>query len=93
MPAEEASLNVKHSSEDLRVKPGQTIYQISVDRFGKYDDKVLDEIRGMNPWLSNPDLIRTGQKIRIPSTATPTTDGQRAAEQAANASPAEAGKQ
>jgi general secretion pathway protein A len=93
MPAEEASLNVKHGSEDLRVKPGQTIYQISVDRFGKYDDKVLDEIRGMNPWLSNPDLIRTGQKIRIPSTATPTTDGQRAAEQAANASPAEAGKQ
>jgi len=74
------------------VKPGQTIYQISVDKFGKYDAKVLEEIRGLNPWLSNPDRIRTGQKLRVPATATLSTDGERAAEQASNAAPAEAGK-
>lgn len=93
MPAAEASPNTAQASEDLRVKPGQTIYQISVDKFGKYDRKALDELRGLNPWLSNPDRIRTGQKIRVPATATLSTDGQHTAEQAANAAPTEAGKQ
>jgi hypothetical protein len=92
MPADEASHITAQTSEDVRVKPGQTIYQISVDKFGKYDAKVLEEIRGLNPWLSDPDRIRTGQKIRVPATATLSTDGERAAEQASNAAPAEAGK-
>jgi general secretion pathway protein A len=92
MPADEASHITAQTSEDVRVKPGQTIYQISVDKFGKYDAKVLEEIRGLNPWLSNPDRIRTGQKLRVPATATLSTDGERAAEQASNAAPAEAGK-
>ncbi len=93
MPADEASHIATQASEDVRVKPGQTIYQISVDKYGKYDGKVLEELRGLNPWLNDPDRIRTGQKIRIPATATLSTDGQRAAEQASNAAPAEAGKQ
>jgi general secretion pathway protein A len=93
MPADEASHATTEASEDVRVKPGQTIYQISVDKYGKYDGKVLEALRGLNPWLNNPDRIRTGQKIRVPATATLSTDGQRAAEQASNAAPAEAGKQ
>jgi len=93
MPADEASRNSAQAAEDVRVKPGQTIYQISVDKFGKYDRKALDELRGLNPWLSNPDRIRTGQKIRVPAMATLSTNGQHTAEQAANAAPTEAGKQ
>jgi general secretion pathway protein A len=92
MPADEASHITAQTSEDVQVKPGQTIYQISVDKFGKYDAKVLEEIRGLNPWLNDPDRIRTGQKIRVPATATLSTDGERAAEQASSAAPAEAGK-
>jgi general secretion pathway protein A len=92
MPAAEASQVTAQTSEDVRVKPGQTIYQISVDKFGKYDAKVLEEIRGLNPWLNDPDRIRTGQKIRVPATATLSTGGERAAEQASTAAPAEAGK-
>jgi general secretion pathway protein A len=92
MPAQEASATVKQATEDLRVKPGQTIYQISVDKFGKYDGKVLEQLRGLNPSLSNPDRIRTGQKIRIPSAATLSTDGQHAGQQTPNAAPTEAGK-
>jgi general secretion pathway protein A len=92
MPADEASHITAQTSEDVRVKPGQTIYQISVDKFGKYDAKVLEEIRGLNPWLNDPDRIRTGQKIRVPAMATLSTDGERAAEQASSAAPAEAGK-
>ena len=93
MPADEASDIATQASEDVRVKPGQTIYQISVDKYGKYDGKVLEELRGLNPWLNNPDRIRTGQTIRVPATATLSTDGQRGAEQASHAAPAEAGKQ
>jgi len=93
MPADESSRNSAQASEDVRVKPGQTIYQISVETFGKYDRKALDELRGLNPWISNPDRIRTGQKIRLPATATLSTDGQHTAERAAVAAPTEAGKQ
>ena len=92
MPAQEASATVKQATEDVRVKPGQTIYQISVDKFGKYDGKVLEQLRGLNPSLSNPDRIRIGQKIRIPATATLSTDGQHAGQQSPNAAPTEAGK-
>jgi general secretion pathway protein A len=92
MPAQEVSATVKRATEDVRVKPGQTLYEISVDKFGKYDGKVLEELRGLNPALDNPDLIRTGQKIRIPSTAPLSTDGQHAGRQAPNAAPTEAGK-
>jgi len=93
MPAQEASATIKQATENVRVKPGQTVYQISVNKFGKYDRNVLEELRGLNPWLSDPDRIRTGQKIRIPATATLSTDGRDTAEQAADAAPTEAGKQ
>jgi general secretion pathway protein A len=92
MPAHEASATVRQATEDVRVTPGQTLYQISLNKFGKYDGKVLEQLRGLNPSLDNPDRIRTGQKIRIPATAPLSTDGQHAGQQAANAAPTEAGK-
>ncbi len=92
MPVQEARATVKQATEDVRVKPGQTLYEISVNKFGKYDDTVLEELRGLNPSLNNPDRIRSGQKIRIPATATLSTDGQHAGQQAPNAAPTEAGK-
>ncbi len=92
MPAQEASATVKQVTEDVRVKPGQTIYQISVDKFGKYDPKILEQLHGLNPSLSNPDRIRIGQKIRIPTKATLSTDGQHSSQQSPDAAPVEAGK-
>ena len=75
------------------MKPGQTLYQISVANLGKYDKNVLQELQDLNPGLNNPDRIHPGQKIRIPATAKVSTETQRAAQQAPNAAPAEAGKQ
>jgi LysM repeat protein len=75
------------------VKPGQTLYQISVNKVGKYNGKVLSQLQDLNPWLSDPDRIHPGQKIRVPTAATNSTETQRAAQQASNAAPAEAGKQ
>jgi len=93
LPADGPSAKVELGSEDVQVKPGQTLYEISVNKVGKYNDKVLEQLQDLNPWLSDPDRIQPGQKIRIPATATLSTDGQHTAEQAANAAPAEAGKQ
>jgi general secretion pathway protein A len=92
MPEQEASAAVPQKTEDVRVQPGQTLYQISLNKYGKYDGKVLDELRGLNPSLNNPNRIRTGQKIRVPATAPLSTDGQHAGQQAPNAVPTEAGK-
>ena len=93
MPAEVASSKTALDSEDVRVKPGQTLYQISVDKLGKYDGKVLAQLQDLNPWLSDPDRIHPGQKIRVPAAATTSTESQRAAQQAPSPAPAEAGKQ
>jgi general secretion pathway protein A len=91
--AEPVNAEPEQTSEDVRVMPGQTLYQISVKKLGKYDDQVLEKLRGLNPGLKDPDLILSGQKLRIPAVTPPTTDTQRAAEQASNAASAEAGKQ
>jgi type II secretory pathway predicted ATPase ExeA/LysM repeat protein len=93
VPAEPVPLKTEQTPKAIRVMPGQTLYQISVEELGKYDGKVLEQLRELNPWLSDPDHIQSGQKIRMPSATTVSTDVQRAAEQASNAAPAEAGKQ
>lgn len=77
--------------DSVKVTRGQTLYQISLNNLGTYNDAILEKFRGLNPWLSDPNRIQPGQKIRIP-TATISTDPQRAVEQASSAAPAEAGK-
>jgi general secretion pathway protein A len=91
-PMTPASPAADPSPDSVRVMPGQTLYQISVKKLGTYNGAILEEIRGLNPWLSDPDHIQPGQKIRIPSATAVPTDARRAAEQAPSAAPAEAGK-
>ena len=79
--------------QSVNVEPGQTVYQISVATFGKYDGELLTAIRGLNPWLTNPDHIQPGQKIRMPATATNPINEQKAEERLSSAPHAEAGKQ
>jgi general secretion pathway protein A len=93
MPPDAPSPKIEPATQDVQVKPGQTLYQISVDNLGKYNGKVLSQFQDLNPWLSDPDRIHPGQKIRVPAAATNSTETQRAAQQAPNAAPAEAGKQ
>jgi type II secretory pathway predicted ATPase ExeA/LysM repeat protein len=92
VPGEPASLKTEQAPEAFRVMPGQTLYRISVEKLGKYNGKVLEELRGLNPWLSDPAYIQAGQKLRLPSATTVSTDAQRTAEQAPGAAPAEARK-
>jgi hypothetical protein len=49
------------------VMPGQTLYQLSVKYFSKYNREIFEEIHELNPSLINPDYIQSGHEIRIPS--------------------------
>ncbi len=93
LAADSADSKPAQESQDVRVQPGQTLYQISVAKLGRYDGKVLEELQDLNPGLSDPDRIHPGQRIRVPAAATTSTETRRAAQQAPNAAPAEAGKQ
>jgi hypothetical protein len=48
------------------VTPGKTLLGICVESFGSCDSDRLQQIRKLNPELSNLDHIETGQKIRLP---------------------------
>lgn len=78
--------------DSVQVQPGQTLYQISLQNVGRYNRNVLSQFRELNPWLTDPDFIPSGRRILIPSSAVSTNNDQRAAQQSANASPAEANK-
>jgi hypothetical protein len=62
-------------SKVLIILPNETLYEISVKNFGKYDEKTLGIVRELNPWLSNPDHIEAGQKIRVPDTSSASPTG------------------
>jgi general secretion pathway protein A len=53
----------------VSVTPGKTLVAICEESFGTCDPDVLQEIRKLNPELSNLDHIEIGQKIRIPASA------------------------
>jgi len=93
MPQDAPSPKTEPISQEVRVQPGQTLYQISVEKFGRYDHNVLQELQILNPGLDNPNHIHSGQTIRVPAALANSTETQRAAQQAPNAASAEAGKQ
>ena len=51
----------------VEVRPSQTLEQISVSHFGRFDKKLLQEIRALNPRITDPDHIETGQRIILPT--------------------------
>jgi hypothetical protein len=50
----------------ISVAPGRTLLGICVQNFGSCNPQILQEIRRLNPGLSNLDHIEPGQKIRLP---------------------------
>jgi hypothetical protein len=66
----------------IRVAPGRTLLGICVENFGTCNPQLLQEIHRLNPRLSNPDHIESGQMIRLPASGA-------VAEQPDNASVAE----
>jgi general secretion pathway protein A len=58
----------------VRVRPGQTLLGICVEKFGTCTTELLRQIHELNPSLSDPDHIETGQNIRIPVLAAQTSN-------------------
>jgi general secretion pathway protein A len=52
----------------VTVKQNQTIFRICIEALGKYDDRILSELRELNPGISDFTRIRVGQQICIPAT-------------------------
>jgi type II secretory pathway predicted ATPase ExeA/LysM repeat protein len=77
----------------VRVTQGQTLYRISVENLGRYDSQTIKEIRSLNPFLSDPDYIRVGQQILVPSAQISLSEGQNAVPENAFPSLREVGKE
>jgi general secretion pathway protein A len=77
----------------LSILQGQTLYRISVTNLGRYDPQILDEIRDLNPWLSDPNDIPAGQQILLPSTTMSRSVSQHPAGHESSSSPQEVGKE
>ncbi|HEY3625677.1 MAG TPA: AAA family ATPase [Terracidiphilus sp.] len=54
---------------EIIVGPEQTLSAISVNRFGGFNDDLLRTIQHLNPDITDPNLIHTGQKILLPRQA------------------------
>jgi hypothetical protein len=76
--------NAIAKNRSVTVMPGQTLYQISVKYFGKYNSDIFEEIRDLNPWLINPDRINSGSEIRIPLVREDSGDEYSSAKQGSN---------
>ncbi len=58
----------------MNVTPGQTLLGICAEKFGNCTAQILRQIQQLNPDLSDPDHIETGQKLRIPVLAAQTNN-------------------
>jgi len=62
------------SADLVNVTPGQTLLGICAEKFGNCTVQILRQIQQLNPHLSDPDHIETGQKLRIPVLAAQTNN-------------------
>ena len=62
------------SADLVNVTPGQTLLGICAEKFGNCTSQILRQIQQLNPSLSDPDHIETGQQLRIPVLAAQTNN-------------------
>src|SRR2546427_2912067 len=58
--------NDSRNSFVVVVEPKQTLRQISLRYLGRFDSKLVEEIRQLNPGITDPNQIEIGQRIRLP---------------------------
>ena len=67
----ESSVSSNTTQLEVRVEPHQTLQDIAIQHLGKYDENCLHQIQMLNPGLINPNLIKSGQLIRLPAPTSP----------------------
>jgi type II secretory pathway predicted ATPase ExeA len=68
IPAPVASTPQSSGPRFILVQRDQNLYRIMLENFGKYDEATLARVQELNPWLTNPCLIKAGRRIRLPGT-------------------------
>ena len=58
--------NANSESVAVTVKPNQTLRDICVQHWGNFDSQRLHQVEALNPWMTDPDHIEAGQKLRLP---------------------------
>jgi general secretion pathway protein A len=53
--------------EVIHVERQDTLYEICMDHFGRYDEEVIAMIRELNPGFEGPRRLQIGQDLRIPT--------------------------
>lgn len=53
-------------SFEVTVESNQTLQDIALKYLGDFDSKLLHQVLALNPRLTDPDHIETGQRIRLP---------------------------
>jgi len=51
----------------VRIRPNETLYGICIRYFGRYDGKMLQKMKTLNPGLGDPKRIYVGRTVRLPS--------------------------
>lgn len=64
---EEGISKISGTTRSHAVSANDTLYQITREHLGKYDEETLAQIRKLNPWLGDPNRIKVGQKIVLPA--------------------------
>jgi general secretion pathway protein A len=65
-PALSAHALPEQAVRTISIVRNETLFGISMENYGRYDQQIVDIIREMNPGLTDPDHIKAGQKLRIP---------------------------
>jgi type II secretory pathway predicted ATPase ExeA len=56
---------------DVVVQSGETLYSIARQTLGQDSGKLIEQIRNLNPAVTDPDHIEAGQEIRMPRLSKP----------------------
>ena len=51
----------------VQIGPRETLYGICIRYFGRYDGKLLQEMKALNPGLGDPKRVRAGRTVRLPA--------------------------
>jgi len=84
--------NARPNFEVVRVERQDTLYEICMDHFGRYDQEVIAMIRELNPGFEGPRRLHIGQDLRIPTLTSLEARTNLSPERLGNTSAAEAKK-
>lgn len=57
----------------VTVPAGSSLSNLMISIYGEYDPQLIDQVRAINPQVTDPDVIIAGDRLRFPDTPSPVT--------------------